>query len=42
MKAAKEHNKKFKKGDETFYKSIMKAFEAKAAEANKKEEAEEE
>jgi len=42
VKASKEHNKKFKKGDETFYKSIMKAFEAKAAEANKKEEAEEE
>jgi large subunit ribosomal protein L4e len=40
VKASKEHNKKFKKGDETFYKSIMKAFEAKAAEANKKEEAE--
>jgi large subunit ribosomal protein L4e len=40
VKASKEHNKKFKKGDETFYKSLMKAFEAKAAEANKKEEAE--
>merc|ERR1712060_262272 len=30
---SKEHNKKHKKGDETFYKTLMKAFEAKAAEA---------
>jgi large subunit ribosomal protein L4e len=31
--AAKAHNKTAKKGDETFYKSLMKAFETKAAEA---------
>jgi large subunit ribosomal protein L4e len=31
--AAKEHNKKYKKGDDTFYKHLMKAFESKAAEA---------
>merc|ERR1719454_1742739 len=30
---SKEHNKKHKKGEETFYKTLMKAFEAKAAEA---------
>jgi len=30
---SKEHNKKHKKGDDTFYKTLMKAFEAKAAEA---------
>jgi len=35
---------KHKKGDETFYKTLMKAFEAKAAEAaaKKSEEGEEE
>jgi large subunit ribosomal protein L4e len=38
---SKEYNKKHKKGEETFYKSLMKAFETKAAEA-KEEEAEEE
>merc|ERR1719373_897209 len=31
--ASKEHNKKHKTGDETFYKTLMKAFEAKAKEA---------
>merc|ERR1719152_955427 len=31
LKASKEHNKKFKSGDATFYKTLMKAFEAKAA-----------
>jgi len=36
-KASKEHNKKHKKGDETFYKTLMKAFEAKAKEADKEE-----
>jgi len=30
---SKEHNKKHKTGDDTFYKTLMKAFEAKAAEA---------
>jgi large subunit ribosomal protein L4e len=29
--AAKAHNKEFKKGDETFYKTLMKAFDAKTA-----------
>merc|ERR1719506_804714 len=29
--ASKAHNKKFKTGDATFYKTLMKAFEAKAA-----------
>jgi large subunit ribosomal protein L4e len=37
MELAKSHNKEFKKGDATFYKTLMKAFEAKAA---KKEEEE--
>merc|ERR1719401_1139631 len=35
--ASKEHNKKHKKGDETFYKKLMKAFEAKAKEVESKE-----
>jgi len=30
--ASKEHNKKHKRGEETFYKKLMKAFEAKAKE----------
>ena len=30
VKAGVEYNKKFKKGDSTFYKKLMKAFEAKA------------
>jgi len=39
---SKAYNKKNKKGDDTFYKTLMKAFEAKAAEAAAaKEEAEE-
>merc|ERR1719343_580460 len=29
VKASKEHNKKFKKGDNSFYKKLMKAFEPK-------------
>merc|ERR1719411_511956 len=42
--AAKAYNKKFKKGDETFYKTMMKAFETKPAqeEAEEEEEADEE
>jgi large subunit ribosomal protein L4e len=36
--ASKDHNKKLKSGDDTFYKKLMKAFEAKGA---KEEEAEE-
>merc|ERR1712238_396719 len=31
VSASKAHNKKHKKGDETFYKVLMKAFETKAA-----------
>merc|ERR1719373_1118316 len=38
VQASKEHNKKHKKGDETFYKTLMKAFEAKAKEAEAKDE----
>jgi len=34
VKASKEHNKKHKKGDETFYKKLLKAFEAKAKPAD--------
>jgi len=37
LAASKQHNKKFKTGDATFYKTLMKAFESK----NAKEEAEE-
>merc|ERR1712032_1300745 len=33
--ASKEHNKEHKKGDETFYKTLMKAFETKAKAAKK-------
>jgi len=39
LAASKEHNKKFKKGDATFYKTLMKAFEAKAAAKEEGEEA---
>jgi large subunit ribosomal protein L4e len=38
LSASKEHNKKFKTGDDTFYRSLMKAFESKAAVAEKEEE----
>mmetsp|Transcript_16084 Transcript_16084/g.45786 ORF Transcript_16084/g.45786 Transcript_16084/m.45786 type:complete len:405 (+) Transcript_16084:98-1312(+) len=38
--ASKEYNKKNKKGDDTFYKRLMKAFEAKAKAAEKKDEEE--
>merc|ERR1719408_575974 len=31
LAASKEHNKKYKAGDATFYKTLMKAFESKAA-----------
>merc|ERR1711953_1368070 len=41
MDASKEYNNKEKKGDETFYKKLMKAFETKAA-AKEEEEAGEE
>jgi len=37
LAASKDHNKQFKKGDATFYKTLMKAFETKAA-ANKDDE----
>mmetsp|Transcript_36372 Transcript_36372/g.79361 ORF Transcript_36372/g.79361 Transcript_36372/m.79361 type:complete len:89 (-) Transcript_36372:22-288(-) len=33
IEASKAHSKECKKGDETFYKTLMKAFETKAAEA---------
>merc|ERR1712238_163921 len=36
--ASKAHNKKHKKGDETFYKVLMKAFETKAAPKEEEEE----
>uniref|UniRef100_A0A7S2QGF0 Large ribosomal subunit protein uL4 C-terminal domain-containing protein n=1 Tax=Zooxanthella nutricula TaxID=1333877 RepID=A0A7S2QGF0_9DINO len=40
--ASKEHNKKHKRGEDTFYKKLMRAFEAKAAdEAKDGEDAEE-
>jgi len=39
LAAAKTHAKECKKGDETFYKSLMAAFDAKAAESQKKKEA---
>jgi len=35
--ASKEHNKKHKRGDDTFYKKLMKAFETKAKEGDAKE-----
>jgi large subunit ribosomal protein L4e len=36
MEAAKKHFKECKRGDDTFYKSLMSAFNAKAAESQKK------
>jgi len=42
IQASKEHNKKHKKGDETFYKTLMKAFEAKAKAGEEEEAADEE
>merc|ERR1712085_186563 len=36
--SSKAHNKKHKKGDETFYKVLMKAFEAKAPKEEEEEE----
>merc|ERR1719188_1185198 len=33
FESSKAHNKEHKKGDATFYKTLMKAFETKAAEA---------
>merc|ERR1719446_1810594 len=41
LAASKDHNKKFKTGDATFYKTLMKAFESKAA-AKEEENADEE
>jgi len=40
VKSSKEHNKKHKRGDETYYKTLMKAFEAKAKAADATEGAE--
>merc|ERR1719313_2920955 len=37
LAASKEHNKEFKKGDATFYKTLMKAFETKVAAKNEEE-----
>jgi len=37
LAASKAHNKKFKAGDATFYKTLMKAFESKAAAAESEE-----
>merc|ERR1712113_1122025 len=37
LTASKAHNKEHKRGEETFYKTLMKAFTDKAAEANKGE-----
>jgi len=37
LQAAKEHSKKHKSGDQTYYKKLMAAFEAKAKAAEKKE-----
>merc|ERR1711948_199208 len=42
LSASKAHNKEHKKGDETFYKTLMKAFTDKAAEGAAKEVADEE
>merc|ERR1712100_397387 len=39
LAASKAHNKKFKAGDATFYKTLMKAFESKAAAKEEGEEA---
>merc|ERR1719387_2361644 len=41
LSAAKKHNQESKKGDDTFYKTLMKAFEAKAQEAMAKKETKE-
>merc|ERR1719343_1854299 len=41
LSASKAHNKEHKTGDETFYKTLMKAFTDKAAEAAAKTEEEE-
>jgi len=38
VKASKEHNKKHKKGDDTFYKHLMKAFEAAKTKDDKEDE----
>merc|ERR1712039_929929 len=40
LAASKAHNKEHKTGDETFYKTLMKAFTDKAAEASAKNEEE--
>jgi len=42
VQASKEHNKKHKKGEETFYKVLMKAFEAKPKKEEEEGEGEEE
>merc|ERR1719356_413655 len=40
LQASRDHNKTHKRGDDTFYKKLMKAFEAKAKEAEKDDDAE--
>merc|ERR1712060_164074 len=42
LQASREHNKKHKRGDDTFYRKLMKAFEAKAKESEEKDEEAEE
>mmetsp|Transcript_20497 Transcript_20497/g.37017 ORF Transcript_20497/g.37017 Transcript_20497/m.37017 type:complete len:407 (+) Transcript_20497:117-1337(+) len=39
LESSKEHNKEHKKGDATFYKTLMKAFETKKVEKTEEEEA---
>jgi len=39
LTASKAHNKKFKTGDATFYRTLMKAFESKAAAENEEADA---
>merc|ERR1719446_1129827 len=41
LAASKDHNKKFKSGDATFFKTLMKAFESKAAQKEEAGEADE-
>merc|ERR1719437_404434 len=37
LQASREHNKKHKRGDDTFYRKLMKAFEAKAKDSEEKD-----
>merc|ERR1719343_879317 len=42
LQASREHNKKHKRGEDTFYRKLMKAFEAKAKESEEKDDEAEE